>query len=909
MNILKFIACVAFAVGFFASPSYAASDPDREHAKLTIEKLEKRKKIAREYHQLHKKLTLDGKARVLVKVGPSRVNNKKGAANEKMKELKSLVKNVDAKVKREVARLDYMAIEVDASQLNKLLDSGLLEKVQEDQLLKPTLIESVPWIGGTSLASLGYTGQNVAVAILDTGFDIDHPFLVNRIVEEACFSTNDNQSISTCPNGQEEMFGQGAAAGCLGQFWGDDCSHGSHVAGIAAGDNGTLKGVAPGAKLVAINVFHYNTSLNEVRAWGSDMIAGLEWILNQASTPNIVAANMSIGGGVNTLPCDSDFMSNTIRTLRQANIATVISSGNDFSDTGVSWPSCISDAVTVGSSFKDYDGISGFSNTSPQVDLLAPGSAIYSAVANGSYNYFYGTSMAAPHVTGAFAALRSAFPNSTVDEIEAALKSSGAPVLHYPSGQTYPRVRLMEAYAVLGGNTGTTNVYQAEQQIWSQAAIDTEFSGFSGTGYVNTYDVSGSWVEFKVNVSNAGSYKISVRYANTGPTSRDTDILVNGNRVIAAHPYPATSTWSNWSTTFFTVNLNKGFNNIRLVSTTAYGAPNLDRMELSPVSVANNPPAVTNPINNISMYQTQSATTFSINNVFTDPDGDTLSHSVSIGNSSLARVSISGSTNNPHLTIEPLSTGNSSITLSATDGSARIETQFNLNVATNQHPYVSQSIATYSLTLGAPAFTINLRELFVDPDGDNLIFDYEKSDEENMNVSMPNATSLLVNPQTSGSVTVYVSADDGKHGYASLSFEVNVQSSAGSFTHVVQGENGAWSSGAIETQYGGFNGFGYVNTNNAAGQWVSFSVNVPHSGNYFIDVRYANGVATSRNASVSVDGTNLISSVDFPSTGAWSNWATKGFTLPLSAGYRDIRIHMAGSLGAPNVDQYTVISQ
>jgi subtilisin family serine protease len=158
---------------------------------------------------------------------------------------------------------------------------------------------------------------------------------------------------------------------------------------------------------------------------------------------------MSIGGGIPGGVCDTDFRKPVIDQLRAAGVATVIASGNDGSTTGVSTPGCISTAVTVGSTTKT-DTVSSFSNSAAPVDLLAPGSSINSSVTGGGFLPKSGTSMATPHVAGAFAALRSAAPpTKTINDIEAALKASGPQITDSRNSVTRRRIDVNAALNLL----------------------------------------------------------------------------------------------------------------------------------------------------------------------------------------------------------------------------------------------------------------------------------------------------------------------------------------------------------------------------------------------------------------------------------------------------------------------------
>jgi subtilisin family serine protease len=308
-----------------------------------------------------------------------------------------------------------LALELDPAALASLRASGLAATVQLDELDTAVLSESVPLINAPDVWDLGYDGAGQSVAIVDTGVDSTHAFLSGRVVGEACFSSGGD-----CPGEKTSVHGPGSAAPCL--FDTVNCPHGTHVAGIAAGyDSPGLSGVAPGADIVAVQVF--SDVGGGAAAYTADQLAALEYVYAVRDTYNIASVNMSIGG-TTTYPsaCDTDVRKLAIDNLLGAGVATVIAAGNGYANDGVSAPGCISTAVTVASSTK-ADERSDFSNIGEMVDVIAPGSMIYSSVPGGwaSYN---GTSMAAPHVAGAWALLKEAKPSAGVEDILAAIKYS-----------------------------------------------------------------------------------------------------------------------------------------------------------------------------------------------------------------------------------------------------------------------------------------------------------------------------------------------------------------------------------------------------------------------------------------------------------------------------------------------------
>ena len=104
--------------------------------------------------------------------------------------------------------------------------------------------------------------------------------------------------------------------------------------------------------------------------------------------------------------------------------------------------------ISVGS-VGDSDVASSFSNSADFLSILAPGESIQSAAVGGGTRNGSGTSMATPHVAGAIAAIREAFPAASVDAIENALTLSGQPILDNRNGITTPRLRVDQAIAML----------------------------------------------------------------------------------------------------------------------------------------------------------------------------------------------------------------------------------------------------------------------------------------------------------------------------------------------------------------------------------------------------------------------------------------------------------------------------
>ncbi len=397
-----------------------------------------------------------------------------------------LVRSLDG-TKHEVVNtfetIPSVALELDADALAALERSGLAASIEPDELSDPTLAQSTPLVESTEANSLGRDGSGQNVAVLDTGVDKAHSFLAGKVVSEACFSAGD------CPGGSSSSTATGSGVPCT--YAPGDCEHGTHVAGIAAGRGTSFSGVAPGANLIAINVFSRfdsgcgNRPTPCARSFTSDQIKGLERVMALRSSLRISSVNMSLGGGLFTANCDTDSRKAAIDNLRSSGIATVISSGNDGSATAVSAPACISSAITVGNTTKT-DVVASLSNSSPLVELLAPGSSINSSVPGGGFGSKSGTSMAAPHVAGAWAVLRQVSTNASVSTLLGHLQATGKPITDADNGISKPRIRVLTASTRLA-DTGLRPGAQfqlANGGVTSQGVSLATRAGAPGTGTI-----------------------------------------------------------------------------------------------------------------------------------------------------------------------------------------------------------------------------------------------------------------------------------------------------------------------------------------------------------------------------------------------------------------------------------------
>lgn len=386
--------------------------------------------------------------RIIVAVEPSATNitqlGTENATQEAVSDAIAFATSVGATAITSIPETEYVVMEVTQDQFEALVASGSFRSVAIDEVLQAYLASALPPIKAGEINAKGANGAGRTVVVLDTGVQINHPFLGGKVIAEACFSSTTSEATTACPNQTSTQLGQGAAAPCANPQY---CDHGTHVAGIIAGSIPGLKGVAPSSNLVAIQVFSNWRSGGQPRSYTSDLLRALVYVRDVLRFQSQIAAiNISVGGGFQGA-CPSNPLAPVIGHLRTLGIATVIAAGNDASNAGVGAPGCVPQAITVGAS-NDGFSIADYSNFADTVDLMAPGSDIYSSGLNSAYVQKSGTSMATPVIAGAIAALSSYYATD-VETFDSLLRSTGTNIGRPGSAIQKPRVNLLAALNAL----------------------------------------------------------------------------------------------------------------------------------------------------------------------------------------------------------------------------------------------------------------------------------------------------------------------------------------------------------------------------------------------------------------------------------------------------------------------------
>ncbi|MFC9246778.1 S8 family serine peptidase [Streptomyces sp. NPDC057136] len=359
-----------------------------------------------------------------------------------------------------------------------------IDRLWLDARVRTSLDKSVPQIGAPEAWSAGYDGTGVTVAVLDTGVDDAHPDLADRIAGTRNFT----DSPTT-----QDAFGHGTHVA-------------STIAGTGAASQGSLKGVAPGAKLLVGKVLDDN-GIGSL----SSVLDGMEWAASSgADVVNMSLGSDTAGDGTDPLSLALDELTETTGTL------FVASAGNSGpGEYTVGTPGAADEALTVGA-VDGEEHLADFSSRGPRTDeaqkpdITAPGVGIVAARAAGTsmgepvddaYTASSGTSMAAPHVAGAAAILAAQHPDWQARQLKDALISTS---------------RSSPDYTVYEQGGGRVDLARAVKQ-------PVHATGTVGFGELTP---------------DSGPQSAQLTYTNTGPTPLTLNLTAE-LRDATGHPAPA----------------------------------------------------------------------------------------------------------------------------------------------------------------------------------------------------------------------------------------------------------------------------------------------------------------------------------------------------------------------------------
>jgi|KBSSwiStaDraftv2_1062776.scaffolds.fasta_scaffold82433_2 serine protease AprX len=442
-----------------------------------------------------RRATVAGHSRVIVRASTS------GAVDL----LPSVVHMFGGAVGRSLPIIDSIVVDLPNGALAALAGHVLVSRISLDRPVAGVMERTGATIGATAVRQeLGYDGTGIGVAVIDSG-TASHDDLLDPATGETRVD-----AFVDFVNGRQDLY--------------DDYGHGTHVAGIVAGNGfdsgGARTGIAPAAHIVSLKTLDADG-----RGRVSDVIAALDYAVHHRNALNIRVINMSIASAVYE-SYETDPLTVAARKAVNAGIVVVAAAGNSGRDVdghrvygAITAPGNAPWVLTVGASShmgtidRGDDTVAAFSSRGPTLidaaakpDLVAPGvgleslsnpeSAFYatraSALLSGTvatpalpYLSLSGTSMAAPVVSGTIALMLQANPDLTPEQVKAILQYTAQPYAAYDiltqgAGFLDARAAVEIAQSLVGA---PSTDYPALPD-WSSAIVSLADSVFTGGGVV-----------------------------------------------------------------------------------------------------------------------------------------------------------------------------------------------------------------------------------------------------------------------------------------------------------------------------------------------------------------------------------------------------------------------------------------
>ncbi|MBY6035041.1 S8 family serine peptidase [Fictibacillus nanhaiensis] len=357
------------------------------------------------------------------------------------------------KINHEYTIFDGIAASLSKKQLAKLEKIPFIKTAELDVEVKTTMSTANQWFGTDKARndfglngdrdgnSSVYSKNDITVAVIDTGIDAAHKDLDNgKVIGFKDFVNNRTTAY-------------------------DDQGHGTHVAGIIAGEGEVTsanKGVAPGSSLVGIKVLDANGSGSM-----SNVTAGIDWAVQNKDVYGIRILNLSLGTSQSSDGTDSTSVA--VNNAVNAGLVVAVAAGNSGpARYTIGSPGAADKAITVGAAadlgengffLAEFSSRGYTADNRIKPDIVAPGYNITAPQANTSTGYvtYSGTSMATPFTAGTIALMLDANPNLTPSQIASKLYSTAIDFGTSGKDIDYGNGRLdgYEAIKSAGGFTGT----------------------------------------------------------------------------------------------------------------------------------------------------------------------------------------------------------------------------------------------------------------------------------------------------------------------------------------------------------------------------------------------------------------------------------------------------------------------
>lgn len=407
---------------------------------------------------------------------------------------RTAVRNAGGNVTHDFNLINGVAVTIPKVAADNLADRDFVREIQPDAQVKTVLDTSTETVDTEEVWQQNITGENIDVAVLDTGIEND----TDLNVEREAYYTGDNAE--------------------------DYNGHGTHVAGIIASPDSQYRGVAYGADLYDVKVL----SSSGIGS-SSDIIAGLEWAVDNGAE----VATLSLGAQVETCDGTSALAEAVNNAVEQGVVVTVAAGNSGPENQTLATPGCAERPITVGSSsdgeVSEFSSRGSTADGRAKPDVVAPGEEITSTyIGSQEYETLSGTSMATPHVAGAAALLLAENPDLTPSEIKNVTKSTATDLGFSQNTQGSGRINIYAAYQAV--TPGESNKPSETLQV---EAIGTEVNT---TGEITA--------EFKVNASGPENATLNTTFYFQGAEQT----VETGKGLLSANVGNlSTNTTYNWS--------------------------------------------------------------------------------------------------------------------------------------------------------------------------------------------------------------------------------------------------------------------------------------------------------------------------------------------------------------------------
>jgi subtilisin family serine protease len=374
--------------------------------------------------------------------------------------------------------LNALAVVVPSSEAAKLARVRGVEQVWQSATYHPSLDRTPQLIGAPALwgPTLATAGQGMKIGIIDEGVDQTHPFFSPTGYTMPAGYPKGNAAFTTAKVIVARAFPPPTPQWKYANlpFDPENSEHGTHVAGIAAGNHGTaapfftslpLSGVAPAAYIGNYKALTIPTPCCGLDGNAPEIAKAIE----QAVADGMNVINLSLGEP--EIEQSRDIVIKAIDGAAKAGVVPCIAAGNDGGDLGKgsvgspgSAPLAITAAASATGRTRSADTIASFSSIGPtpyslqlKPDVTAPGVSVLSSIPQNGFAEFSGTSMASPHIAGAAALLKQQHPTWTVAQIKSALMLTGDPA--------YANEQHTREATPLSGGGGRINVARANAPL------------------------------------------------------------------------------------------------------------------------------------------------------------------------------------------------------------------------------------------------------------------------------------------------------------------------------------------------------------------------------------------------------------------------------------------------------------